>query len=165
MSERAAALAERFERANDEVIAAVAACTEEMWWSACPDDGRIVAVVARHIASGYRGIAAWLSAAEAGGPLPAPFTDSFAQPGRGQAICNCAIAETVALLRGNGAAVASLLRRWSDEQLDRPMTNGASGRASRAEHLIGCILFAHVGENLAALRRALHAESAWAVAA
>lgn len=165
MSERAAALAERFERANDEVIAAVEGCTEEQWWSACPDDGRIVAVVARHIASGYRGIAAWLSAAEAGRPLPPPFASPSGHADAVPIICTCAIAETVALLRGNGAAVASLLRRWSDEQLERTLTNGASGRAWRADHLIGCILFAHVGENLAALRRALHAGSAWAVAA
>lgn len=166
MGKRATALAERYERANDEVIAIVEDCTEEQWWSACPDDGRLVAVVARHIASGYRPIALWLSSMAAGPSLFSPADGSVeASTAQAETFADCSSAATVALLRGNGAAVAALLRALSDEQLNHSTTSAASGRVWRTEHLIDCVLFSHVDEHLSALKRALGARIDWTLVA
>ena len=51
MSERAAALAERFERINQDLIATVERCSDADWRRACAGEGWPVGVTAHHVAT------------------------------------------------------------------------------------------------------------------
>ena len=57
MSARAEALAERFERANEELIAAIGRCGDAGWGARCADTGWTAAVQADHLGAGQAFIA------------------------------------------------------------------------------------------------------------
>ena len=69
MSERASALAERFERENEQFIAAVEALSDAEWRSRCEAEGWSVGVAARHVASSHALIAGWVRARDRFGPV------------------------------------------------------------------------------------------------
>ena len=70
MSERAAALATAFENANNELIAAVEACTDEQWRQTCSEEGWSVGVTAHHVASSNQPIAGFAQMIADGQELP-----------------------------------------------------------------------------------------------
>jgi uncharacterized damage-inducible protein DinB len=73
VSERAQALAEQFEQANNEAIAAVEGCSDEQWRRHVESENRSVGVVMHHVAIAHPVIAEWLTAAARGqdvGVLP-----------------------------------------------------------------------------------------------
>ena len=121
MSERARALAERFERANEGLIATVEGCDEAGWRAACPDTGWTTAIQADHLAAGEASIAEALgkmARGEAVRPLPIA-TIEQANEQRAAQVANTTRDEVVALLRRNGAAAAQVYRGLDDEQLGR----------------------------------------------
>ena len=66
MSERAQALAEQFEQANNEAIATVEGCSDEQWRRHVESENRSVGVVMHHVAIAHPVIAAWVTAAARG---------------------------------------------------------------------------------------------------
>ena len=121
MSARAQALAEQFERANTELIAAISACGDERWGARCADTGWTAAVQADHLGAGQAFIAdriGRLARGEADDPLPMAVIEQ-ANEARAAQRSGVSREEAAAQLRENGAAMAQLIRGLSDEQLAR----------------------------------------------
>jgi hypothetical protein len=90
MSERAQALAEEFEQANNEAIAAIEGCSDEQWRRHVESENRSVGVVMHHVAIAHPRIAEWVTAAPRGQDVGVDegWVDQFnAQHAREQATC------------------------------------------------------------------------------
>jgi hypothetical protein len=157
MSERAAARAAEFERANAEAIAFAESCPEASWTATCVNDGRTVAAVVRHVGGAYIAHARLVQAVADGAPIPAPFTD-WAVINQGNDISAAKYAhadrgETIASLRRNGANLASVIRALTDAQLDRTAVVPVFGDEPHSAHwLLAHIIIPHISGHLADLR-------------
>jgi uncharacterized damage-inducible protein DinB len=161
MSERAQVLAEQFEQANNEAIAAVEGCSGEQWRQHIESEARSVGVVMHHVAIAHPLIAEWVTAAARGQDtgVEHAWVDRFnAQHAREQA--NCTKAETIELLRRNGEAAACVVRDLDDSQLDRSATIIAGVPPMTAQAVTEWILIGHVREHLSTIATALGAS--WA---
>jgi hypothetical protein len=158
MSERAGALASRFEAENDGMIATVEGCSDSQWQMICAGEQRPVAVVAHHVAAAYKVVCGWVETVATGQTLPelthakideinAKHATRFASPTRD---------DTLALLRSGGAAAASMVRGFSDEQLDRTGTMPLfDGYTLTAEQVIKRVLIGHARGHHADIVRTL----------
>jgi DinB superfamily len=158
MSERAQALAERFERTNREFIETLQQCTEEQWRAKCANDDRTVAVVAGHVAGAYTATSGWVQAVASGQPLPplthalidqinAQHAERHPEPDK---------AETIEQARRNGEAAASMVRGLSDQQLDRAGSTPLFGPDPvTAEQLIVGALIGHARGHLRSIQATL----------
>jgi uncharacterized damage-inducible protein DinB len=155
MSERAEALAKRFEQVNDELIAAVEGCSDEQWRKTCSGEQWSVAVTAHHVASSHGPIAGAVQALATGQPLP-PLTSEMLDAGNAEharQFAACTRAETVELLRSGGQVAARTVRGLSDEQLD----NGAEvalmgGQRVSAAQFVEMVLIGHPTNHLESIR-------------
>ncbi len=121
MSERARALAERYERANEELIATIAGCADDHWRASCSDTGWAVGVQADHLGVAQAVIAEHIGAIARGEPLP-PLPMAVinqANDQRAGQAAEISKEEAIALLRQNGAAMAEMIRGLDEEQLGR----------------------------------------------
>src|SRR5215212_7925928 len=106
MGQRANDLADRFERANNDVIVTVEGCSEEQWQRTCNAEGWSVGVTAHHLATAYPAVAGFARLLAADQPLP-NFTGemldaSNAEHAREHA--SCSRTDTLAMLRQQGQA-------------------------------------------------------------
>src|SRR3954452_9727173 len=100
MGERAATLASRLERANEEVIAAVGDLSDEQWSVLVSGEEWSVGVIVHHIAASHDLLAGWVGALTAGEALRLTheqIDDLNAEQARTSAACTKA--ETLALVR------------------------------------------------------------------
>jgi len=158
MSERAAALAARFEATNEALIAAVQRLSEADWRATCPGEGWSVGVTAHHVAGYHLPVAQLAQGIAQGAALPEITREQIdagnAQHAREHA--NCTRAETLALLRRDGAAAAAIIRGLTDEQLDRTAPLAAFGGAPwSAADVIERILIGHPQAHLASIQQAI----------
>ncbi|MGI8855427.1 MAG: cupin domain-containing protein [Thermomicrobiales bacterium] len=118
-SARARALAWRFQQANEQLIATIAACTPEQWRAICADTGWTVGVQAHHIAVGEAALADVAQGVASGHPHPPmpPGKLDEMNARHAEEFANVTIAETVALLRDHGALATETYRSLSDAQL------------------------------------------------
>jgi hypothetical protein len=120
---QAMTFATQLEQVNDEVIATVASCSEDDWRVWCEDEGRSVRVLAHHIAAGYRAEQEGMETVLRGQPLPPIYQDreKLNQFNAQYALehAECTQAETLALLRRDGAEMARFIRTLSAEDLQR----------------------------------------------
>ncbi len=154
MGERAQKLAERFEQANNDVIAAVERCSPSEWRSQCVNEGRSVGVMAHHIGGGHTAITQLMQAIANGQPLP-PLTPEMLDQSNAQhaaQFANCTKDEALALLREGGAHAAGAVRGLSDEQLDRTAT--VFGMPMSAQQFIENVLIGHPQGHLQSIRMA-----------
>lgn len=109
MSERAQALAERFERVNNELIALVERLTDAQWAAPGGPEGWSVGVTAHHPATDHAILSGFAETVATGQPLPAWTMDMLHHYNARQADehKHCTKAETIELLRREGAAAAS----------------------------------------------------------
>jgi hypothetical protein len=151
MSERAAALADRFEQVNKELIATVEGLSDAQWQTGCGGDPRSLGVVAHHVGNSHQSIAGMVqaSASGQGGALPAMEQIDGWNAQHAAAHSNCTREETLALLRENGEAAASMVRGLNDEQLDRP-----AGPLGTTQGAIELVLIGHIQDHLNAIRGA-----------
>jgi uncharacterized damage-inducible protein DinB len=152
MSERARNLAQQFEQANHELIATVEGLSDHQWRTETPGDGRTVGVVAHHVAGGHAGIAGLVQRIANGESFPMPNIDKMNAEHAVQ-YANATKAETLALLRQNGAASAAMVRGLGDAQLDR--VGGSMGMS--AAQAIERILIGHVNDHHGSIRKAIGA--------
>lgn len=154
MSERARALADRFERANEEFVAVVAALPEATWRALCPDEGRTVAALARHVAFGYAVEVEAFRAIAEGQPVRTWTRAGLAEVNAEDAsrYADCDQAETVALLRRNAAGAAAFVRSLSDEQLARCGVYVEELAALTVDQWIERILIGHPEGHLRSIR-------------
>jgi uncharacterized damage-inducible protein DinB len=157
MGERAETLAQRFEQANNDLIAAVDGLSDSQWQALNKDAGWSVGVTAHHVAVSHPAVAGLVQAIGSGQPLP-PITLDMLNQGNAQHAresAGCTKQETLDLLRANGAAAAAVVRGLSDDQLDRTGTMPAFGDAPiSAQQVIERILIGHPGMHLPGIRTA-----------
>jgi hypothetical protein len=124
MSERARTLAHQLEQANHALIATIEGLTDAQWHAKTPGDGRSVGVVAHHVATSHKTVAGLATAIAHGQTVP-PITMEMIHQGNAAHAAqhaNCTKAETLALLRQNGAAAVATVRGFGDAELDRTVT-------------------------------------------
>ena len=157
MGTQAAALADRFERTNNELIALIERLTDAQWAAPNEADGWSIGVVAHHLATDHPILAGFVEAVATGRPLP-PWTMEMLHQYNARHAAehrDCTREETLALLRREGAAAAGLVRRLTDEQLDRAaVVPWEGGPAVSARQLIERKLIGHIGEHLGSIRAA-----------
>jgi uncharacterized protein (TIGR03083 family) len=150
MSERARSLADRFEEANRELIQTVERLSDAQWKTKTAGEGWSVGVVAHHVAGGHAGISGLVQRIVNGEPIP-PFDLDKLNAEHAIQFANATKAETLALLRQNGAAAAATVRGLGDAQLDR--VGGFMGMT--AAQLIERVLIGHVHDHHGSIRRAV----------
>ncbi len=155
MPSRAESLANQFEAANNEVIAAVETCPDDKWKAATPNDGRTLNCVADHIADGNQAIAGFVQALANGQPLPGITPQQLDQLNaeRAQKQANVGKADVSSALRQSGAAAASTVRGLTDQQLDR--AGAFAGGEWTTQQMIERVLIGHVQDHLNTIRAAL----------
>jgi hypothetical protein len=121
MSQEVQRLAARFEEANRQVIAAIAAGTEEQLSALCPAEGCTVAALACHVADVHALGTDWIRTVLAGRPLPPITMDTVDRINAERFALNANRTRSEALerLRRHGAEAARLLRGLDDADLDR----------------------------------------------
>ena len=155
-NDRATALADDFAAANAEAMRFAGSCSEDQWALAVPAEGWSVGVVLHHIAEGHAHGLAWLRAMARGEGV----TETAAEIDRenaGHAVRAGTIgtAETVALLRANGARLEAALRGLSDEELDRLAPFGPAGGRPMPTEALAAVAARHTREHLGHARGAL----------
>jgi uncharacterized damage-inducible protein DinB len=155
MSERARHLAQQFEQANHALIATVDRLSDDQWRAKTPGDGRSVGVVAHHVAEGHKGIAGLAGAIAHGQPVPPLTMDMIHQGNATHAVqhAHCTKAETLALLRQNGAAAAATVRGLGEAELDRAATLPLGTMS--ASQVIERILIGHVHDHHGSIQKAI----------
>jgi uncharacterized protein (TIGR03083 family) len=152
MSDRARALADRFEQANRELVATVERLSDAQWKAKTAGEGWPVGVVAHHVAGGHAGIAGLVQKIANGESFPMPDLDRMNAEHAAQ-YAHATKAETLALLRQNAAAAAATVRSLSDAQLDRV----GGPRAMSAEQTIERILIGHIHDHHGSIRKTIGA--------
>jgi uncharacterized damage-inducible protein DinB len=157
MSERARALAERFEQANNKLIAAVNQCSDEQWRANCQELGWSVAVTAHHVGAGHAVIADLASKVANGEELPPITMEMLDQMNaqHAQEHASCTKEETLAMLRDGGSAAAQAVRGLDDEQLGRSGALLVDMPPMTTEQVIENILIGHPRQHLENIRGAM----------
>ena len=158
LSERAAALAAAFERANDAVIESIAGCSDAELQAPCAGEGWPVVVVAHHLALSYPalgGMVQLLATGQIVPPLSMSDLDAFnAQHATDAA--GVSREEALNLLRENGRAATEMVRQFTDEQLaTTAVLSFTGGHPWSAADLIERGLIGHPLEHGQSIRSAL----------
>jgi uncharacterized damage-inducible protein DinB len=157
MSQRAASLADQFERINGALITAVESCSDADWRSGCQGEGWSVGVTAHHIALSYPAFQHFIEGIATGADLP-PITMEMLHASNAQHAeehANCTRDETLDLVRRNGRAVAETVRGLSDEQLDRAAPMALAGGSMISTQQMAEFLIGHPTEHLASIQSAV----------
>ncbi len=156
---RAERYATQFAAIDEEIRAMIAGCSDADWRQACVDDGRTVGVVTHHIATVEGTIAESfraLSAGEQASPrlsaedidrMNAQHAEEFATVGK---------AQTLDLLRANGAAVTDAIAALDDAQLEQ-FAGVFGGHELRVAQVVELALLGHFQGHLADIRATLAA--------
>lgn len=155
MSERAQTLAQELEQANHDLIATIEGLSDAQWRARTPGDGRTVGVVAHHVAESHKAVVGLANAVAHGQSVPTITMDMIHHGNAAHAVqhANCTKAETLALLRQNGAAVVAAVRAFGDAELDRTVTF-PMGTLSVAQ-VVEMILTGHAQDHHGTIRKAL----------
>jgi uncharacterized damage-inducible protein DinB len=155
MSDRARSLARQLDQANHELIATIEGLSDAQWHAKASGDGRSVGVVAHHVATSHQAVSGLVGAIAHGQPVPDITMDMVHQGNAAHAAqyANCTKAETLALLRQNGAAAVAMVRALGDAELERSATF-PMGTMSAAQ-VIERVLVGHAHDHHASIRRAL----------
>src|SRR5215471_3175023 len=155
MSARAQSLAHQLEETNHSLIATIEGLSDAQWHATTPGDGRSVGVVAHHVATSHKSVAGLVGAIAHGQKVPnitmemihdgnAKHADQFA---------NCTKAETLALLRQNGAAAVATVRGLDDTGLDRTVSFPMG--TMTAAQVVERVLIGHANDHHGTIRRAV----------
>jgi uncharacterized damage-inducible protein DinB len=162
MAPTAHELADRFERANRDVLAALAPVSDAGWRALCPDEGWPVGVTAHHIATTYPAHLQRFLAIATGDALPAITREEIDRRNAAHSVhaAGCSKAETLALLAAHGRRTAAALRELDTQQLERaaPVLEGLPPMTVAG--WIERVLIGHPLWHLAGIGRALGAPSA-----
>jgi hypothetical protein len=157
MSERARTLAHQLEQANQSLIATIDGLTDAQWRTHTPGDGRTVGVVAHHVATSHKSVAGLVGAIAHGKTVPNITMEMIHEGNAAHAKQNAHAtkAETLALLRQNGAAAVAAVGGLSDAELDR--TASLPMGTFSAAKVVEMILIGHANDHHGTIRRAIGA--------
>lgn len=157
MSERAAALAGRFEQLSADVIATVEGCSEADWQRTCSEEGWSVNVVAHHIATTWGPINGLVQGIANGAELPAVTPAMIDENNARHASAGSyRREETLALLRQEAETIARGVRGLSDAQLERTASMALTGGNDvSAAQMVELALIGHPTGHLASIKAAL----------
>lgn len=152
MSTRAQALADKLERTNSDMVAAIQSLSDAQWQATCGGDSRTVGVVAHHVAGSHKAIGQLVASVAAGQFTGGPTSEQIDGFNAHHAIehADCTKEEALALLATTGPTAVQMVREFSDEELDR-----AAGPYGNTEAVIGHILIGHVQTHLNDMRAAV----------
>jgi Mycothiol maleylpyruvate isomerase N-terminal domain len=154
-SERAAALADDFARANAEAVAFVRGCNDDAWVRPVPGEGWTVGVVVHHIAESYADSSRWLREMACGdGVTETAVMIDEANAAHAARAASVTPAETLVLLGDGGARLEDVLRACSDEELDRCAPFGPAGGRLVPTVELAAVPARHTREHLSRARRA-----------
>jgi hypothetical protein len=147
-------LAKQFETKAQEATSAIERLSEADWTKVTTAEKWPVGVVAHHIAIAHEVLAGVVKTLADGQPGPSIPVDALHQMNakHAQDFAGCTKAETVALLRKNAAAAASILRGIDDAGFDRSGTVLIGRPPMSAGQLAGGLLCGHVDEHLGSIR-------------
>ena len=158
MNERAAKLAEQFERAVADFATTVENCSDSQWSAVCGAEGWTVAQTAQHVSGQFPLEMEFITAGAEGRPLPDYKWDDINGKNDGRAAKNQSVskAEVLRELRDGAASTAAYVRGLSDSQLDRSAPLGlADGASVSTQQLIeGGVLIGHITGHLDSIRSA-----------
>ena len=159
MNTRAQELADRFERANGELIALVERCSEVQWRQQCAAERWSLGVLAHHVAEDHELLAGFVQLLADGALLPALTQAQVDEMNaeRARQYAGCTKTETLHLLHRNGAAAAAQVRGLNDAQLDR--TGVFFGQTVSAEHLVERVLIGHILDHGRSIRAVIEADA------
>lgn len=155
MSERAQILADQLEQANRNLIHTIERLSDAQWRASTPGDGRSIGVVAHHVATSHKSVAGLIGAIAHGHTVP-PLTMDMIHEGNAKhatQFANCTKAETLALLRQNGAAAVALVRGLGDTELDRTVTF-PMGTLTAAQ-VVERVLIGHAEDHHSTIRKGI----------
>ncbi len=155
MSERAEALAKKFEQANGEMMKTIEGMSDAQWRASCAGEGWPVGVTAHHAATSTAGISGLVQAIAAG---QSPNLDiSVVDTGNAAhatEFANVAKQETLDLARKNGEAAAAMLRGLSDGQLDSKGVGITQAGEMSAQQVVEGILIGHISGHSESMKAA-----------
>lgn len=154
---RAQELANRFTRANNELITTIERFSEAKWQAICENDGRSIGVVVHHLATIHPAVIEMIKEVEAGQDL---LHVTIEKVNAGNALhaqqnANCTKSETLRLLRLNGNTTTNYILQLDDNQLELASPFGyTGGKMVTAQQLIENNLINHIYEHLASIQKA-----------
>ncbi len=154
---RAEQLAAQFTAGNDTAIAAIAGCTAEGWQRSTASEGWTVAAAAHHLAAVQQvfvGLVTVLASGETSSPPPGMDDIDRSNAQHAEEYAAVGKAETLAILRTSGAALAQLLRGLDDAQLDS-VAGTFGGQELRVAQVVERVVMGHAGVHLASIQAAL----------
>jgi len=158
VSERAAALADDFARANAEAVGFARSCGDEAWARPVPGEGWTVGVVLHHIADSYAQSRRWvLEMARGDGVTDTAALIDEANAAHAERAASVTAAETASLLEQAGALLEATLRALSDGDLDRSAPFGPAGGRAFPTAELAAVPARHTREHLAHARAAASA--------
>ena len=164
MTGRAASLADRFQRATDNVLEFVHGLSDAQWRAVDAAEGLSIGAMVHHLAAGDRLARSVLDALAQGADRAAPRTEVATedrqrlQAQEAAAFAHLSRAETIEMLRRQGAAVAQAIGSLSDAELERVDTFW--GESVRTREFIERWI-EDIGQHLAEIRATAREHSSW----
>jgi hypothetical protein len=123
MSARSQSLADKFEKANNEVISVIEAIPDDKWALICQNDERPVGVVAHHLGVSYANTFEVVRMGGTGQIVPPMSREMLDNMNAKHAVehASCTKADALGVIRENGARVKDGIAAMDDETLDREM--------------------------------------------
>jgi hypothetical protein len=157
MSQRTKNISERIDALKNEMIIFVENLSDEDWKKACEWEEWPVGVTAYHLGAAHFAIAGMLGMVINGDDLPQLTMDQINAKSKAdvQEHLDCTKAETLDLLRNNGAKLSAYVDGLSDGDLDRKGSMPAFGGEFSAEQLIDSIIFQSAAQHLESMKTAV----------
>lgn len=159
MTQRAEDLAQRFEKAIDDLARAAEGCSDEQWKTICGDEKWTVAATVHHVGAQFGLEKEYIVAAAEGAARPEYTWDDINKLNdtRGAANAGISKADALNVLREGSAAMAAYVRALSDAQLDAtaPLKLAGGADVSTQQLLEGGVLIQHAIDHLASIRKAI----------
>lgn len=147
MSERADALADNFATANTEFVSLIESVPDDKWDAATSEEQWSIGVVAHHVALGYPSTFGAVQMTADAGKMPDISWDQIhaSNAKHAEEFSDVSKAETIELLKSNGAQVEAGLRTLTDDQLDVSFDSPVFGGEMTVEQLVNGLVIGHIG--------------------
>lgn len=156
MGTQTKALADEFENVNSELIVIIEGCSDALWHTPCPGEGRSMGVVAHHVAADHQPIARVVHDVAKGVAFPRLSMQRIDQENALHAVehATCTREEVLRLLKDNGAVACRVVRELDDEDLLNSAEVFADRPTMNARQIIERILIGHPRGHLANIKAA-----------